>query len=69
MWRFELRLLGSSRRRPEASRAHGSYYEDYGGSCHFTYDLPPMLPEQFGSREIRSVAKMFDEKVADGRIL
>jgi hypothetical protein len=49
--------------------AQRSYYEDYGGSCHFTHDLPPVLPEQFGGREIQSVATMLDEKMADGRIL
>jgi uncharacterized protein (DUF302 family) len=40
-----------------------SIYEDYAGKCHFTYDRPSKLLEQFKNVEIRVVGRMLDRKM------
>jgi len=43
--------------------SRASVFEDYEGKCHFTYDRPSGLLEQFKNQEIRAVARMLDEKM------
>jgi uncharacterized protein (DUF302 family) len=38
-------------------------YEDEEGTCHFTYERPSMVLEQFGDDEIRAVARLLDQKM------
>jgi uncharacterized protein (DUF302 family) len=40
-----------------------SIYEDAQGTCHFTYDRPSALLEQFGNEEIRAVARILDQRM------
>jgi len=40
-----------------------SVYEDDRGKCHFTYERPSALLEQFNNEEIRMVARMLDQKM------
>jgi len=54
----------------EQHRATGLYaplrvaiYEDADGACHFTYDRPSALLEQFGNDEIRTIARVLDQRM------
>jgi uncharacterized protein (DUF302 family) len=40
-----------------------SVYEDNEGKCHFTYELPSSLLEQFKNEEIRVIARILDGKM------
>ena len=40
-----------------------SIYEDNDGKCHFTYERPSKLLEQFKNEEIRVVARLLDRKM------
>ncbi|HEX4129775.1 MAG TPA: DUF302 domain-containing protein [Pirellulales bacterium] len=39
-------------------------FEDYSGMCHFTYDRPSTLLQQFDDAEVRRIAGILDEKMA-----
>ena len=38
-------------------------YEDYQGTCHFTYERPSTVLEHFSNDAIRSVARVLDQKM------
>ena len=38
-------------------------YEDEKGTCHFTYEKPSTVLEQFSDDEIRAVARLLDQKM------
>jgi hypothetical protein len=40
-----------------------SVFEHYDGKCHFTYERPSGLLEQFQNEEIRAVARLLDQKM------
>ncbi len=40
-----------------------SVYEDYGVRCHFTYEQPSALLEEFKNEEIRIVGRMLNRKM------
>jgi len=40
-----------------------SVYEDRDGNCHFTYERPSTLLEQFQNEQVRVVARMLDQKM------
>jgi uncharacterized protein (DUF302 family) len=46
-----------------------SIYEDHVGKCHFTYERPSKLLEQFKSEEIRVVGRMLDQKMESLAVL
>src|SRR5262249_18332235 len=66
-------LLGNpvlANRMYEANPAIGVYaplrasiYEDQQGRAHFTYDRPSALLGQFDGAQVRTVAKLLDEKM------
>ena len=40
-----------------------SLYEDYQGRCHFTYERPSRVVEQFDNEGIRATARILDERM------
>jgi len=43
--------------------SRASVFEDYEGKCHFTYDRPSGLLEQFKNEEIRVLGHILDRKM------